>query len=135
MATMASPTHERRHIPDRRTGQAYVPERSGAASMNMASGASRTADSGTMESSRASSRRSMAKIGSRMNALDWIVMALLIIGGLNWGAVGLFETDVVARIFGDMTPISRAIYVLVGLSALYSIYTSSKMGRHDQGSV
>jgi uncharacterized membrane protein YuzA (DUF378 family) len=126
MATMASPTNERRHIPDRRASQTYTPERSGAASMNMSSGA------GAMESSRTSSSRSMGKTGSRMNVLDWIAMALLIIGGLNWGAVGLFETDVVARIFGDMTPISRAIYVLVGLSALYSIYTGSKMGRsHD----
>jgi uncharacterized membrane protein YuzA (DUF378 family) len=85
-----------------------------------------------MESSRMASRSDTHKTGSRMNVLDWIAMALLIIGGLNWGAVGLFETDVVARIFGDMTPISRAIYVLVGLSALYSIYTGSKMSRsHD----
>jgi uncharacterized membrane protein YuzA (DUF378 family) len=132
MATMASPTHERRHIPDRRTSQTYASERSGAAAMNMSSGAGHAADSGVMESSRAADRSRMQKTGSRMNALDWIAMALLIIGGLNWGAVGLFETDVVARIFGDMTPISRAIYVLVGLSALYSIYTGSKMGRSHE---
>ena len=63
-----------------------------------------------------------------MNAVDWIAMALLIIGGVNWGLVGLFEFDLVATLFGDMSPISRLVYVLVGLSALYSIYTTFKVG-------
>ena len=63
-----------------------------------------------------------------MNAVDWIAMALLIIGGVNWGLVGLFGFDLVATLFGDMTPISRLVYVLVGLSALYSIYTTFKVG-------
>lgn len=66
---------------------------------------------------------------SRMSAMDWIAMTLLIIGGLNWGLVGLFQFDLVATLFGEMTLVSRAIYTLVGLSALYSIYTSSKMSR------
>lgn len=67
-----------------------------------------------------------------MNAVDWIALTLLIIGGLNWGLVGLFNFNVVAALFGDMSALSRIIYVVVGLSALYSIYTSSKMsrGRH-----
>lgn len=64
---------------------------------------------------------------SKMNALDWIAMVLLIVGGLNWGMVGLFNVDLVATLFGTQTPLSRIVYVLVGLSALYSIYTSSKM--------
>lgn len=64
---------------------------------------------------------------SKMNALDWIAMVLLIVGGLNWGLVGLFDIDLVAALFGTQTPLSRIVYVLVGLSALYSIYTSSKM--------
>ena len=64
-----------------------------------------------------------------MNAVDWIAMTLLIIGGLNWGLVGLFEIDLVATLFGEMSLLSRIIYTLVGLSALYSIYTSSKMSR------
>jgi uncharacterized membrane protein YuzA (DUF378 family) len=63
-----------------------------------------------------------------MNAIDWIAMTLLIIGGVNWGLVGLFGFDLVATLFGDMTPISRLVYVLVGLSALYSIYTALKVG-------
>jgi uncharacterized protein len=76
-------------------------------------------------SDRRSISGSMSK--SKMNALDWIAMVLLIIGGLNWGLVGLFNLDVVAALFGTQTPLSRIVYVLVGLSALYSIYTSSKM--------
>jgi uncharacterized membrane protein YuzA (DUF378 family) len=72
---------------------------------------------------------SMAK--SKMNALDWIAMVLLIVGGLNWGMVGLFNYDLVAALFGTQQPFTRVVYALVGLSALYSIYTSSKMAhRH-----
>ena len=64
---------------------------------------------------------------SKMNALDWVAMVLLIVGGLNWGLVGLFNVDLVAALFGTQSALSRIVYVLVGLSALYSIYTSSKM--------
>ncbi|SHH16152.1 DUF378 domain-containing protein [Massilia sp. CF038] len=63
----------------------------------------------------------------KLNALDWVAMVLLIVGGLNWGSVGLANIDLVASLFGTQTPLSRIVYVLVGLSALYSIYTSSKM--------
>ena len=64
---------------------------------------------------------------AKMNTLDWIAMVLLIVGGLNWGLVGLLNYDLVAALFGTQTAFSRVIYVLVGLSALYSIYTSTKM--------
>jgi hypothetical protein len=63
----------------------------------------------------------------RLHALDWIAMVLMIIGGINWGLVGLMNIDLVASIFGEMSTASRVIYALVGLSALYSIYTMSKM--------
>jgi uncharacterized protein len=63
----------------------------------------------------------------KMNALDWVAMVLIIVGGLNWGLVGLFEFDLVATIFGDMSMLSRIVYVLVGLSALYMIYGAMKM--------
>ena len=55
----------------------------------------------------------------KFNTLDWIGMILLIIGGLNWGLVGLFDFDLVAYLFGEMSILSRIIYDLVGLSALY----------------
>lgn len=63
----------------------------------------------------------------RMTAVDWIAMLLLIVGGINWGLVGLFDFDLVAFLFGAMTGISRVVYVLVGLSALYAVYFCSKM--------
>jgi uncharacterized membrane protein YuzA (DUF378 family) len=73
-------------------------------------------------------RRAALREGhSVMSAVDYIAMALLIIGGLNWGMVGLLGVDVVASLFGTDTAISRAIYTLVGLAALYSIYLSAKM--------
>lgn len=55
------------------------------------------------------------------SALDYIALVLLIVGGVNWGLVGLFGFDLVAAIFGVMTPLARIVYVLVGLSAIYGI--------------
>lgn len=54
--------------------------------------------------------------------LDKIALTLLIIGGINWGSVGIFQFDLVAWICGGQTGmISRIIYTLVGLSALWCI--------------
>ena len=63
----------------------------------------------------------------RMAAAEWIPMLLLIIGGLNWALVGLFDFNLVAYLFGEMTSSARIVYVLVGICALYSIYLSAKM--------
>jgi len=54
--------------------------------------------------------------------IDWIALILLIIGGLNWGLVGIFKWNLVDTIFGAGGVISMIIYVLVGISALYTIY-------------
>jgi uncharacterized membrane protein YuzA (DUF378 family) len=73
-------------------------------------------------------RRSALREGhSVMNAVDYIAMVLLIVGGLNWGMVGLFGVDVVASFFGADSALTRLIYTLVGVAALYSIYLSAKM--------
>lgn len=64
---------------------------------------------------------------TRMNTLDWVALALMIVGGLNWGLIGLFSFDLVAALFGDMSALTRVVYTAVGLSALYSLYTASKM--------
>ncbi len=61
------------------------------------------------------------------NAVDWIAVVLMIIGGINWGLVGLFHFDLVAALFGADSGISRVVYVLVGLAALYGIYTLTRM--------
>ena len=54
--------------------------------------------------------------------LDKIALTLLIIGGLNWGCVGIFQFDLVAWLFGGQVGIvSRIIYILVGLAAIWCI--------------
>jgi uncharacterized membrane protein YuzA (DUF378 family) len=54
--------------------------------------------------------------------IDKIALILAIIGGLNWGSIGLFQFDLVAWIFGGQTAlISRVVYTLVGLAALWCI--------------
>ena len=55
-----------------------------------------------------------------MKKLDVIAAVLLVVGGLNWGLVGFARFDLVASIFGGQDALlSRAIYLLVGLSAIY----------------
>jgi len=54
-----------------------------------------------------------------MKALNIVTLILLIVGGLNWGLVGLFGFDLVAAIFGAGAALARAVYVLVGLSAVW----------------
>lgn len=54
--------------------------------------------------------------------LDKIALSLLIVGGINWGCVGIFGLDLVAFAFGgSSSPFSRVVYTLVGLSALWCI--------------
>ena len=70
----------------------------------------------------------------KLTAIDWTALVLVIVGGLNWGLVGAFNFDLVASIFGDMSAISRTVYVLVGLSAIYLMYTATKLAsatRHE----
>lgn len=65
-----------------------------------------------------------------MHKLNIITLALVVIGGLNWGLVGLFDFDLVAAIF-DESAMSRLIYTLVGLSAVWQIapfLRSTKIG-------
>ncbi|MEK9158051.1 MAG: DUF378 domain-containing protein [Patescibacteria group bacterium] len=59
--------------------------------------------------------------------LHKIAYALVIIGGLVWGLVGFFDYNLVSMIFGDMSTISRVIYDLVGLSALYLLFKKMRM--------
>lgn len=56
-----------------------------------------------------------------MRSLDVIAVALLVIGGLNWGLVGLLHFDLVKTLLGDGTLLSRLVYVVVGLCALYQV--------------
>ena len=54
--------------------------------------------------------------------IGWGALILVIIGALNWGLVGIFNGfDLVSTIFGQMSALSRIVYVLVGISALYLV--------------
>ena len=54
-----------------------------------------------------------------MNGMYKVAMIILLIGGINWGLVGIFNFDLFAAILGDMSALSRLIYVIVGVSAIY----------------
>lgn len=56
-----------------------------------------------------------------MKALNIVTLILVIVGGLNWGLVGLFGFDLVAAIFGAGSILSRIVYILVGLSAAWQL--------------
>jgi len=59
-----------------------------------------------------------------------LTSTLLVIGGLNWGLIGFFQFNLVGAIFGgDATLVSRLIYALVGLSAVYQMFSFSNRGR------
>jgi uncharacterized protein len=56
-----------------------------------------------------------------MKPLNLITLIFVIVGGLNWGLVGLFNFDLVATLFGDGSILARLVYILVGLSALWQL--------------
>ncbi len=62
-----------------------------------------------------------------MRGSYWIALVLLVIGGLNWLLVGAFNYDLVAAIFGDMSPASRVVYVLVGIAAVWTLISSASL--------
>lgn len=62
-----------------------------------------------------------------MKALTWLSVIVLIVGGLNWLLVGAFHFDLVATLFGEMSALSRVVYVLVGLAAIYVAIFSRRL--------
>jgi len=72
---------------------------------------------------------STASRSSAFGIISTIALVLLIVGGLNWALIGLFEFDLVAAIFGPMTMVTRIVYVLVGLAAVYALTVLPKLSR------
>jgi uncharacterized protein len=67
----------------------------------------------------------------KMNAADYVAWLLIVVGGLNWGLVGAFQYNLVDKIFGVDSTLSRVVYVLVGLAAVYSVLAVvSKLGKN-----
>ena len=57
-----------------------------------------------------------------MNLISKSVFILVIVGGLNWGMIGAFNFDLIAFLFGQMSTLTRIIYILIGLSALWTFF-------------
>ncbi len=53
-----------------------------------------------------------------MKSAYWIALALVVIGALNWGLIGLFQFDLVAALFGPASALSRLVYSLVGVAGV-----------------
>jgi len=71
----------------------------------------------------ASSRR------STLRTLAVVATVLLIIGGLNWALVGLFQFDLIAALLGEMSVFSRIVYVLVVIAAIICIADFKRLTR------
>jgi uncharacterized membrane protein YuzA (DUF378 family) len=67
-----------------------------------------------------------------MKAVNILALVLVIVGGLNWGLVGFLNFNLVTALFGDGSVISRAVFVLVGLSAVYLAVTAPAMMRRTE---
>ena len=71
-----------------------------------------------------------------MKVLDYIALAIVIIGAVNWGLIGFFRFDLIRVIFGDMTMISRIIYGLVGLcGGVYAQYQGAADVNAGRGAI
>lgn len=66
-----------------------------------------------------------------MTFIKIVSYVLVLIGAINWGLVGAFDFNLVSYLFGDMTRVSRIIYLLVGLSALLCVIFSLTSNNND----
>ena len=64
-----------------------------------------------------------------MKFFDWIAILLVVVGGLNWGLVGLFEINLITQFLGEMTTLTRIVYLAIGLSAIYVFFMAMRMGK------
>ena len=65
-------------------------------------------------------------MAEKKSTLDWVALILVIIGGLNWGLVGLFNFNLVEIILGSVTWLQRLVYILIGLATLWMINMARK---------
>lgn len=70
----------------------------------------------------------------RLNGLDWVSLVLILIGGVNWGLIGFFGFDLVAALFGEFSALTRIIYAVVGVAAVYTIVRSATLYRSEEES-
>lgn len=64
---------------------------------------------------------------NKLGTIDWLALILIIVGGLNWGLVGIFNFNLVTAIFGEGSGLSRIVFALVGIAAIYMLTISGKV--------
>jgi len=62
--------------------------------------------------------------------LEMIAVVLLVVGGLNWGLVGIFDFNLVTAIFGHGSFLSRLVFILVGLAGVYQAIMLKHLWQH-----
>lgn len=65
-----------------------------------------------------------------MKTVNTVALVLVVVGAVNWGLVGIADFDLVAAIFGEMSILSRIVYILVGVAGLYSLSMLTMIFRH-----
>ena len=68
-----------------------------------------------------------------MRNLQALSYALIIIGALNWGLVGFFAFDLVAFLFGEMSTLTRIIYALIGIAAIFHLIVATSGYKMEKG--
>lgn len=63
----------------------------------------------------------------KLSGITWAAIALVVIGALNWGLIGLFNFNLVAALFGPLSTVSRIVYIAVGLAGLYLIIDAVRL--------
>lgn len=84
----------------------------------------------SLKGKRQNKERLVKNMGNKY--LNCTALTIAIIGAINWGLIGLFRFDLVAFIFGDMSWLSRIIYVIVGLCGLYLLTFYGRLGDNDE---
>jgi uncharacterized protein len=88
-----------------------------------------------MQLTSSSSNSGLAPSGANttrsLGLIDWLALALMIVGSINWGLVGAASFDLVAAILGEGSVPSRIVYALVGLAGLYGIAMAIKLGNRS----
>lgn len=60
------------------------------------------------------------------STLEWVALILVVVGGINWGLVGIMNLDLVEAILGSIPMVQKIVYILVGVAALYMGYSQMK---------
>lgn len=64
---------------------------------------------------------------NKLGTIDWLALILVIVGGLNWGLVGIFNFNLVTAIFGEGSGLSRIVFALVGIATIYILAIFGKV--------